>query len=386
LAAVSATRFRKLRVFGSALVFIDALMFTVLAPLLPHLASDLALSKAQAGILSAAYPAGALVAALPAGLLANRLGPRITIQLGLLSAAAGCFLMTQGGSAAIFDIARFVQGVGATLSWSGALTWLIAAAPPEKRGKVVGTVIGTGLAGALLGPVLGALAVGVGIGPVFAVTGLVALALAWAAFRFEEVRVSDTQTVREILNFARSRRVAAAVCFAAVPGLAFGVLVVLAPLRMSALGAGAAAIAAVFILSAGVEALAAPLAGTWGDRRTSRVPFAAGLMICAGALALMAWADSLTILLPAVLVASVGGGFCLTPAITMLSEAAEAKNLHQGVAVGLANFAWSLGQALGAIGGGALAGFGGNAVPLLAMVVLLGLTAVYARGPHVAYS
>jgi MFS family permease len=368
------------------LVFLDALMLTALTPLLPQLVSDLGLSKAQAGILSAAYPAGALVAALPAGLLANRFGPRLTVQVGLISAAAGCFAMALGGGPALLDGARFMQGVGATLSWSGAMTWLIAAAPPRKRGKVVGTVIGTGLAGALVGPALGALAVGVGMGPVFAATGLVSLALVWAVTRSKDVRTTTTQTAREIVAYVKTKPIATAVVFDAIPGLAFGLLVVLAPLRMSALGAGAAVIAGVFIFGAGLEAVAAPLAGAWGDRRTSRMPYAAGLAICAGAFAFAALADSLAVFIPAVLVASLGGGLCLTPAITMLSEAAEARGLHQGLAVALANFAWSLGQALGGLGGGVLAGLGGNIVALLAMVGLLGCTAVYARRPCAAYS
>ena len=58
----------------------------------------------------------------------------------------------------LLDAARFIQGVAGALIWSGALTWLITAAPAEQRGSVIGTALGTAVAGALLGPALGALA------------------------------------------------------------------------------------------------------------------------------------------------------------------------------------------------------------------------------------
>ena len=55
----------------------------------------------------------------------------------------------------VLDIARFVQGVGGAASWAGAMGWLAGAAPPEKRGQMIGSAMGAAIAGALLGPVIG---------------------------------------------------------------------------------------------------------------------------------------------------------------------------------------------------------------------------------------
>ncbi len=51
---------RRLLMLASAMVFFDVIFFSAIAPLLPDYVDDLGLSKAQAGILSAAYAAGTL--------------------------------------------------------------------------------------------------------------------------------------------------------------------------------------------------------------------------------------------------------------------------------------------------------------------------------------
>ena len=59
---------RRLLVLASAMIFFDVAFFAAIAPLLPDYVDELGLSKAEAGILSAAYAAGTLLASLPAGL------------------------------------------------------------------------------------------------------------------------------------------------------------------------------------------------------------------------------------------------------------------------------------------------------------------------------
>jgi len=81
----------------------------------------------------------------------------------------------------------------------------------------------------------------------------------------------------------------------------------------------------------------------------------------------------------ALVVTSLGAGICFAPALTMLSGAAEATNLHQGFSAGLSNMAWASGQVVGGIAGGSLAGIAGNAAPSLAIAVLLLLTVAYAH-------
>ena len=67
---------RRLLVLTSAVVFLDTLFFSAIAPLLPHYADEFGISKSAAGVLAGAYPAGTLLAAIPAVYVARRSGSR----------------------------------------------------------------------------------------------------------------------------------------------------------------------------------------------------------------------------------------------------------------------------------------------------------------------
>src|SRR5664279_1930932 len=149
---------RRLLILASTMVLFDVAFYSAIAPLLPEYVSQFGLSKAEAGVLSAAYAAGTLIASLPAGLLATRAGPRRTVIAGLWLLGLSSLVFGFGLEVWLLDAARFSQGVAGALIWSGALTWLITSAPPERRGSVIGTALGTAVAGALIGPALGALA------------------------------------------------------------------------------------------------------------------------------------------------------------------------------------------------------------------------------------
>ena len=85
------------------------------------------------------------------------------------------------GSARDLGIARLAQGVGSALSWAGALAWLVAGTPRERRGEMLGTAIGAAIFGALLGPALGAIAEASGTRPAFlGVAGVALVLLVWA--------------------------------------------------------------------------------------------------------------------------------------------------------------------------------------------------------------
>jgi MFS family permease len=369
---------RRLLLLASAMIFFDVAFFAAIAPLLPDYVSDLDLSKAEAGVLSASYAAGTLIAALPAGFVASRVGPRRTVIAGLLLLGFSSLVFGLVHQIHLLDGARFIQGIAGALIWAGALTWLLTAAPEERRGSVIGTALGTAVAGALLGPVLGAIAASVGTGPVFGSVLVVTLALAWAASRLEEARAPERQTLSEVAATLLSRPIRDAAVFVAVPSVMFGAIEVLVPLRIDSLGGGHGVIAAGFIGGAGLEAVLAPLAGRWSDRVGRRAPYVSGLFICAVAMVAIAAAQALGAVLAALVITSLGAGLCFAPALTLISDIAESSRLHQGFAAGLSNMAWASGQVVGGIGGGVVATTTGNAVPCLAIAALLLATVAYA--------
>src|SRR3954453_16397339 len=180
------------------MIFIDVAFFAAIAPLLPDYVDQLGLSKAEAGILSAAYAAGTLLASLPAGLFASRAGPRRTVLAGLALLGFSSVAFGFGDGIAVLDAARFSQGVAGALIWSGALTWLITTAPPERRGSVIGTALGTAVAGALIGPALGALAAEVGTEAVFSAVLAISAGFGGLGWGPPESPPPEPQTLAEV--------------------------------------------------------------------------------------------------------------------------------------------------------------------------------------------
>jgi MFS family permease len=370
---------RRLLLVGSTVVFLDVVFYAAITPLLPDYVDDLGLSKAAAGVLAAAYAAGTLVASLPAGFMAARVGPRRTLLTGLLLLGLASLVFGFARHVVLLDAARFVQGVAGALAWAGALTWLIQATPESRRGSVIGDVLGIAIAGALLGPAIGGLAAEVGTEPVFSSVLVLTVALSLAALRIPEPGRGDQHRLGEVGGAILSPPVLRATWYVAAPSAMFGVVEVLIPLRIDALGGGAALVAAGFMVGAGLEAVLAPLVGRLSDRVGRLRPYTTGMLVCAVAIALVPAAGSLGVMLVILIVISLGAGLCFAPALAMLSDTADATGLHQGLAAGLINVAWASGQVLGGAGGGAAASGAGDALPCLLAAVLLLVTVAAAR-------
>ena len=151
-------RVRRLLLLVSSIIFVDALLFTALTPLVPAYAEEFDLSKAGAGLLVGAYGAGALFGGIPGGLAAARFGPKRAVVAGLVLLSVSSFAFALADSAMALGGARFVQGIASTATWAGALAWISVTAPRERRGEVIGTAFGAAIFGAVLGPVFGGLA------------------------------------------------------------------------------------------------------------------------------------------------------------------------------------------------------------------------------------
>jgi MFS family permease len=369
------SRVRVLLGFICALVLVDTVFFTALTPLLPHYTQTAGLTKAGAGILVAAYPAGTLVGALPGGLLVSHFGARRVAVLGLALMSVATLLFGWSAAASVLDGARFIQGLGGACTWAAGLTWLATKAPEDRRGEMLGLAIGAAVGGALFGPVVGAVADQVGTGPAFSVAAVAGAVLIVTAFMMPAPERTEAQGLRAAWPAIRDPHVAAGMLLTLLAGLAFGVLDVLAPLRLSRLGASALLIGATFLASAAIEAGLSPLAGRLSDRRGELFPVRLSL-IAAVAVSLLAPVVAPAAWLMAVLIVGMPSfGTLFAPATALLSAGAERLELNQGLAFGLANLAWATGQAVAAAGSGAIAQATSDIVPysLLAAACLASL-------------
>ncbi len=365
---------RKLLLLVGGIVFVDTMFFAALTPLLPDYADEFDLSKAGAGVLSAAYPAGALVAGLPSGIAVSRLGARTTAVIGLVVIAVTTFVFATADSIWLLDASRFVQGMGSALAWTAGLAWLVSETAPERRGQTIGSAMAAAIVGALFGPVLGAAAAVVGQAVAFGAAGLAAVGLALWALATPAPPRGDPQPFSALLNALRGRRIMLGIWLVGLPAIFFGTLGVLAPLRLEDLGWGAAAIGALWLGTAALEAVANPIVGRISDRvgpfRPMRVSVLAGAIVAM----LLPWPTSVYVLAALVVFAGLSFGSFWTPAMSLLSNEAERVGLQYAYAFAVVNLAWAPGHALGSAGGGALAEVTSDAVPYLLLATACLLT------------
>jgi MFS family permease len=371
---------RRLLVLVSAIVLVESTFFSVLAPLLPHYADEFGLSATALGILSAAYAAGALAAALPSGLVAVRLGVRPTVITGLAIIVATSIAFGLANSAWVLYAARFGQGVGSALAWTGGLAWLIAAAPRGRRGELIGIAMGAAVVGALLGPVLGGAASLTGTGPAFTFVAVTSLVLAAWAWTTPAARPAEApQPLRALPGAFREHEVVSGFWLVSLSAFLLGVISVVAPISLDELGWGAVGISAAFLISAAVEAALNPLLGRWSDRYGRFAPVRAGLFGCVAVSLVIPWVGVRWPALALVIVAGIFYGAFWVPGTALLSDGAERAGLDQGFGFALLNVAWAPANLVGAALGGALADLVGDAGPYLLAAALSLVTFAAAR-------
>jgi MFS family permease len=366
---------RRLLLLVWAVVLTDTMLYAALVPLLPGYREEFDLSKTGAGLLVAAYAAGAFIFAVPGGIAAARFGPKRAVLAGLAGMAVTSLAFGFADSAWMLGTARLAQGASSALSWAGALAWLVAGTPRERRGEMLGTAIGAAVFGALLGPALGAFAEAVGTRPAFVAVAGVSGLLAVFALRTPGAEASS-QPASALADAVRQPVVLGALWLMVLPALLFGVLAVLVPLELDTAGWSAAAIAAVFVVGAGIEIVVAPLLGRFSDRRGRLLPVRMALVASIVVTAALALADLPALIVVLVVASAIAFGSFWAPAMALLSDGAERIGLAQGLAFGLMNVAWGAGNSLGPTLGGSLADAAGDALPYALMSGICALTLV----------
>ncbi len=369
---------RRLLLLVSALVFVDTMLYAALTPLLPHFADELGLTKLSAGILVAAYPAGALIGGLPGGAAAARLGPRRAVIVGLTGMGFASLGFAVADSFWTLFAARLVQGIGSSFTWAGAFAWLLAAAPRERRGRLIGSAMGAAVFGALFGPVIGAVAAIVGRAAVFSALAALSVVLIAVTLQLEATPV-EHPSAAAMGRALRDYRFVAGLGLMALASLLFGILSVLGPLRLSAAGWGAAAIGAIWLTGAALEGVASMLVGRLIDRRGRLLPVRASLATSTVLVLGLAAGPGPVIYASLIALAAASFGILFTPAFALIAHGAENVSLPQGMAFGFMSAAWAVGAFVGPAAAGAIASATGDWIPFVLGSALCAVAYVFAR-------
>jgi DHA1 family multidrug resistance protein-like MFS transporter len=362
---------------------------------------DRAAVATWAGVLYGAAPLSAALMSPLWGSLGDRYGRRLMVLRAMLAIALFVGLMAFARTPLELLLLRLLQG-----TFSGfvapSITLVSVAAPPERQGRVSGSLQTAMAAGAIAGPALGGLlATTFGLRQVFlfVAAASVASALLVLVFAREPERAPRAAEEggaaglaaalgRDVLVVLQSRELRAAIAVVFAIQLGLGATNPLLERHVRDLvGPGEAAVAAtgaLFSAMALVNLPAMPLWGRWGDRVGHRAALGRSALGSALGLALHALAPSYGFLLGARLLlgASMAGSM---PCAYGLA-AAEIESARRGSAIGAVFSARTLAIAVSAMLGGWLSRFVGvrglfvvGALLVLGACLLLARSA--ARGP-----
>ena len=359
------------------LMMLEAAMYSIVTPMLPYFARTIPASKPQLGVLAGAYAAGLIPGSLLGGALAVTVGVRRTTLVGVFVFALSTPAFGFATGIIALDALRTIQGVGSGLVWGGGLTWVVAIAPEGRRGEMIGTTISAAIIGLLIGPALGVAAVATSPGLLFSLVGAVSLVAAVLVARSEEPNLHRETAATPARVLLRSPGAMIGTWLTVLEAMAFGALYVLLPLRLAALGASNAAIGATFLLSSAAAMFVAPRMGLICDRRGAFLPVLLGVAASALLLVSLSVPDS-ALVLAALSLALMGGPLAafIVPSVAMISDSAERAGVALAVSTMIFNLAYALGEVIGAPLSAYVSHASSDAVPLLALAVLMLLTLV----------
>ena len=361
-----------------AVLLLDTTFFAVLSPLLAGYADSAHLDQTQVGLLVAAYPLGMVLGVFPAGNLVSRRSPRAVLRLGMVTASVTCLGFAFAATGPQLIGFRFLQGIGAVLAWTGAMSWVSFVAPSDRRGELVGKVLGMAVIGGISGPAVGALASVLGTVPVFVGLAVVLAGIAASTVRFTAPEVATSPGWRHAVGLLRDHRLRLGLWLLALGGIGTGVISALAPLTLADLGVTALGTSAVFLAMAGGAAFSSPRVGRRTDRHGRAIVSVIVLTVATVALVLTGIASRgvghLGLLIVLLIVTTVALEACYVPGSALIVDGTEDADSSRGEVLALANLGWALGMSAASILAGVLTTRLGAAAPYLLVAMCTAVT------------
>jgi len=259
---------RRITVAVGVSMFVDASLYLAVLPLLPHYVNRFGLTTLQAGIVLAAYPISVPFVSLACIVWVPRVGARRITVLSAMLMTAATVVFAWAPTASILTLARFLQGAASGSIWTASMSWVTDNAPPGRRGRESGIVMGMLSAGSVAGPGIGALASVAGSGIAFGLVAAVSAAGIVLALLAPVGRTvaAEHDVWGAIGRGARQPATQAAIALAAVDLMAFGAVDLLVPIHLGSHGESVVVIASAIGVGALLGAAVGPFAGRLVDR------------------------------------------------------------------------------------------------------------------------
>ncbi len=305
----------------TAVAFMVALGFGVVAPAIAPFAERFGVSRTAAAAVISAFALARLVTAPLAGRLVDAIGERLMLGLGIGIVAVSSALAGLSQSYWQLLVLRGLGGIGSIMFSVSSISLLYRVTPSHMRGRAQGAYAGGFLLGSIAGPAVGVIASWSLRAPFFlyAATLAVAGALGLYSLRHSELAVAGRPVRHAPGGFAeacRERRylVALSATFAeswAVVGVRSALipLFVIGPMKLG----NAWNYAAFFVVSIVSGVLLGPV-GRYADRRNRMPLLAVGLSAGAIALVLLpSLASPIGLVLSALLLGVAGAVLSVVP-------------------------------------------------------------------------
>lgn len=342
-------------------VAIDLLGFGIILPVIAIYTERFGAGPITIGFLVASFSLAQFIVAPILGRLSDKVGRKPVILVSLFGTAIGSFLTGAAVGVWMLFLGRVIDGASGA-SVSVAQSAVTDVAPPAQRARLLGLLGAAFGFGFVVGPALGGLAALVGERVPFFLAGAIALVNASIAIkRLPETRgprppaPPHVVTAREVLEDSQRRgdlTRLALIAFTATSAFA-AFEATFALLGQDRFGLTEGSVAVVFVciglaLVAVQGGLIRPITERLGTGATLRI----GLLVNAGGLALLAFATTWWVLVPALALLVFGQG--LTTPTLAASVANRARDEARGGALGFQQSATALARIAGPAAAGIL--------------------------------
>ncbi|HEX6923255.1 MAG TPA: MFS transporter [Bacillales bacterium] len=342
-----------------SILFTDELLYSIIIPIIPYFTEQLQISPAMTGILFSSYAIAALVSTPFFGILADRAGRRVSILAGLAILLFATLMFAFSHSYWLLIASRFIQGIGAGAAWAASLALLADLFPPKMRGRAMGLAL-TGIStGTLLGaPIGGFIFEFVGYQwPFLFVAGLAAInfVLVLSLVPKAEKGSAPQQTEQtNMLSLLQNRSVLFILSVIFVVSTTLCLLDPTLPLFFTErFHISSADIGILFGVMTLANALVSPVSGFLSDRYRPGSIMLIGMAAIAVASSAIALSQTLWQSTAAMILAGLGIGFALSPAMSHLGNVTgEDGSQAHGQTYALSDMTFTAGMIMGPLIGG----------------------------------